>query len=146
MLLEIINSWASGLWPAMQNDVTFALICGVILIAAQFVNAFFGINKSKRKGEPFNAKVFLLSVLDEIWITLATIGAVALLYMLAGLAGLTLLPGFEIGDLPTLAILLSFGTLVVKKVLNIADNLMETLKGDIPIKIEEDVELNEEED
>lgn len=145
MLLEIITYWAVGLWPAMQKEVTFALICGIILVAAQFVNAFFGINRSKRNGEPFKAKVFISSVLDEVWITMATIGAVALLYMLAGLAGLTLLPGFEIGDLPTLAILLAFGTLVVKKVLNIANNLMAILKGDVPDEIK-DEELIEEED
>ena len=144
-MFNIISVWFAGLWAAMESDIAFAVICGIILVAAQVVNAGFGIWRNNLEGDKFSLRVLIRSILEEVSITAAAMGTVALLYMLANLAGMSILPGFEVGDLPTLTILVAFGALVIDKVMNIAKNLILAIDAR-KIKDVVDIQALEEED
>lgn len=130
-MLSVMNIWASDLWALMESDFAFALIGGGIILATQLVTAAIGVWKNVGlEGDKFDWRRFVESLLKEVGLTVILLAAVALTYMVANLASLSILPGFDVGDVPTAALLLAYGARVLDHSKSIWDNLMVILNGE----------------
>ena len=144
-MITLMLTWFNSLWGSMEQDIAFALIGGGIILFAQLLNAGIGVWKNIGiKEKDFDPMRFVVSLLKEVGLTVLLIGGVALTYMVANIASLSILPGFDVGDVPTAALLLAYGSEVIKKSKNIWDNLMFIMTGQeltqtIEIEVPEDL-------
>lgn len=124
-MLDALQVWAGLLWPSVQNDLAFVAIGGIIVIAAQLVNGAFGVWKNVGvKEEAFDTKHFIYTLIREIGLVALLAAVIVILHMLGNLAGLSIIPSFEMGDLPTIGLLVAFGTDVYDKAKNTWNNLL----------------------
>ena len=127
-MIEILQLWAVDLWTLMSQDFAFALIGGLIILGAQLITAGMGIWKNVGiKGEGFDWTRLVYSLIKEVGLTAILLAGVVLTYMLANLAGLSILPGFDVGDVPTAALLLAYGARVAEQAQNVWRNLIYIL-------------------
>lgn len=129
-MINLITQWFNSLWGSMEKDITFVVIGGLILLICQLINAGFGIWKNiGKKGEPFDFNLFITSFLKELGLIILLGVIIAVTYMTANLASLSILPDFQVGDTPTLALLAAYGQQILKKITNMISNLLVIMNG-----------------
>lgn len=128
-MLKVITLWASQAFSKMGDDIQFAVIGGIIILFAQLLNAAIGVWKNEKEDGEFSWRYLIETFIREITFTILVMGGVAIVYMLEELAALTLVPGFDVGDVPAAALLLAYGANVLEKSKSIYMNLMFIMTG-----------------